>query len=96
MTKEKNKESKLVGRISLEDVSPKFQEKQAVIDACASDDEIMKEYIVNGNLNKAFNGYFSELRKAKEKLPEFPIEMESNYIDSYLEVSRKLNKFYGF
>ncbi|MFW6046896.1 MAG: hypothetical protein ACOCP4_03810 [Candidatus Woesearchaeota archaeon] len=99
MTKQKNKKS--IERITLEDISPKFEEKQAVIDACASDTEIMREYISNGTLSEAFDGYSHELKKAKEKYRKMtgeilPAEKEDTYLDSFLKVSRKLTKFYGF
>jgi len=87
--------------ILLEDISSKFEEKQAVIDACASSDKLMKEYFNSGNLSAAFDGYSHELKKAKEKYREmtgeiFPAEKEEKYLKPFLEVSEKLTKSYGF
>jgi len=99
MTKEKNKshiESSL-----LEDISTSFQENQAIIDACASDDKIMKEYVLKKTdvLLGAMDNFFDELRDAKSKYLQttgknFPTEKEKEYWESYFDVSSKLNEFY--
>ena len=92
---------KTIESISLEDISPKFEEKQAVIDACASSEKLMKEYFNSGDLSTALDGYSHELKKAKKQYREMagenlPAEKEDKYLTPFLEVSRKLNRFYGF
>ena len=98
----KNKEKKSVDRILLEDVSPKFQENQAVIDACDSDEKVMRDYVLNHSdvFLDAMNNFFDNMESAKKKYLQetgkwFPMEKEKEYKDVYFSVSKKLNEFYG-
>ena len=100
MAKQKNKKS--IERITIEDISPKFEEKQAVIDACASDKKVMKDYILNHPdvFLDAMNNFFDNMESAKKKYfqktgKRFPIGREKIYQEVYFDVSKKLNDFYG-
>ncbi len=98
----KNKGKKSVENMLLEDVSPKFQENQAVIDACDSDKKVMKDYVLNHSdvFLSALDNFFDSLEDAKNKYlqktgKKFPIEKEKEYKDNYFSVSKKLDRFYG-